>query len=369
MSVEFIGLISSKQRNEVRPVAGTADYRIDRDYLIRFARAHEEGGFDAVLLGYGSTGDDPFATAAVAAANTDSLRYLIAHRPGFVGPTLEARKVTTLDHLTGGRIVLNIITGGNNAEQRRDGDFLEKDDRYARTDEFLDVLKLAWTSPKPFDYNGRYYHVEGAYSDDKPLQQPYPPLYVSGASDAAVHVGARHADVYMMWGEPLADVAQRIRGIRAAAAAYGRSPRISVSVRPILGPTESAAWDRAHEILEGVLAERARRGLGEPARPENVGSQRLLAAAAAGDVADRRLYTAIARANGAQGNSTALVGTPEQVAEALLEYYDLGVDTILIRGFDPLEDAIAYGRDLIPLVRGEVARREAARNRTEPVPA
>jgi alkanesulfonate monooxygenase len=185
------------------------------------------------------------------------------------------------------------------------------------------------------------------------------PLYFGGASGPAVTVGAKHSDCYALWGEPLAAVRERIAEVRAAAAPFGREPRFSVSVRPIMAATEEKAWERAHDILGRILETRGGPAKGS-ARPQSVGSQRLLDAAAQGELHDKRLWTPIAAATGASGNTTALVGTPEQVAESLVDYYDAGATTLLIRGFNPYQDAIDYGRDLIPLVRAEVARRERA---------
>jgi alkanesulfonate monooxygenase len=198
-------------------------------------------------------------------------------------------------------------------------------------------------------------------------QQPRIPLYFGGASEAAIRVGARHADVFALWGEPLAETAEQIAAVHAAAEAAGREtpPRISVSFRPILGDTDDEAWERAHRILQVAEANLdvakaigKRFGLAS-GTPENAGSQRLLAAAERGELHDRALWTPIAKAVGAYGNTTALVGSPETVAQALLDYVDIGVSTLLIRGFDPLDDAVDYGRRLLPLVRQEVARRDA----------
>jgi alkanesulfonate monooxygenase len=258
---------------------------------------------------------------------------------------------------------VHTISGGTDHEQRRDGDTLGKDERYARTDEYLEILDRAWRSEQPFDYAGRYYSFEDFVSEVRPYQQPRIPLYFGGASQAAIAVGARHADVFALWGEPLAETAEQIARVRAAARDAGREtpPRISLSVRPILGDTDEEAWERAHRILETTKANHAasrtlgrRFGTGVP-QPQNVGSQRLLAAAERGELHDRALWTPIAKAVGAYGNTTALVGSPETVAQALLDYVDIGVSTLLIRGFDPLQDAIDYGRRLIPLVRQEVA--------------
>ena len=351
--IEIIGMISTTLASEIYGksiITGAVDPR----FIAEFARVHEAGGFDRVLVGYGSTGADGFVVTAHAAAATTRLGFLIAHRPGFVAPTLAARKAATLDHVTGGRIALHIITGGSDVEQQRDGDFLDHDARYRRTDEYLEVLRRTWTSERPFDFDGEFYRVRGAFSEVKPLQRPAIPIYFGGASGPALAVGARHCDVYALWGEPVVAIRRSIAEVRAAAPP-GRVPRFSVSVRPILGATEEKAWARARSILERIVELRR---AATPARPQNAGSQRLLDLAARGEVPDKRLWTAIAAATGAAGSTTALVGTAEQVAESLLDYYDAGAGTVLIRGFDPLEDAIEFGRDLVPLVRAGVERRE-----------
>src|SRR5271170_5173526 len=248
MPVEFIGMISTRDQSETRRSRGPV---VDREYVRRFARAHEDAGFDRVLIGYSSSQPDGTQVAAYAAAQTERLSFLVAHRPGFVAPTLAARTFATLDQFAGGRIAVHIITGGSDGEQRRDGDHLSKDERYDRTDEYLDVLVQAWTSDGPFGYHGRYYQVEDAYADVRSPQQPRIPLYFGGSSDAAYRVGGKHADVFALWGEPLAETKEQIDSVNAAAKAAGRTdtPRISVSFRPILGPTEELAWERAHQIL------------------------------------------------------------------------------------------------------------------------
>ncbi len=359
MPIEFVGMIRSNDTSEIHSADATKESNIDPGFVRDFARAHEEGGFDRVLIGYYSTGPDGWSIASHAAAHTERLHMLVAHRPGFVAPTLAARKAITLDHLTGGRISLNIVTGGSDEDQARDGDWTTKDERYRRTDEYLDVLKKVWTSDAPFDHEGTFYRIKGGFSDAKPVQ-PTIPLYFGGASGAAVPVGAKHADVYMLWGEPLAAVKERIAAVRAAAPA-GRSPRFSVSLRPILGRTEEEAWEKARGYLDQIVSHRSGGYLpGVSTRPGATGSQRLLDFAKDQEIFDERLWMPIAAATGAGGNTTALVGTPEQVAESLLAYYDLGVTTILIRGFRPYDDAVEYGRELLPLVRAEVARRERA---------
>ncbi|OHV22959.1 alkanesulfonate monooxygenase [Parafrankia soli] len=378
MPVEFIGLISTTEQSEIRDGGGPL---IDHRYVRRFARAHEDADFDRVLIGYSSGSPDGTHVAAYAAAHTERLGFLVAHRPGFVSPTVAARTFATLDQFTGGRIALHTITGGSDGEQRRDGDYLLKEDRYARSGEYLRILKAAWTSAEPFSFEGRFYRFEDYLSHVRPAQQPHIPLYFGGSSPEAYRVGGAEADVYALFAQPLEAIAEEIAQVNAAAAAAGRAtpPRISVSFRPILGPTEELAWERAERIL---AATRQRITAGAPLRgwrplggQASVGSTRQLAAASRGERHDRALWTALAAATGAGGNSTALVGTPETVAQALLDYVDIGVSTLLIRGYDPYDDAVDYGRQLIPLVRDEVRRRDlaaAAAGRTEsrqPVPA
>jgi alkanesulfonate monooxygenase len=364
MSVEFIGMIGTQDVSETRPASGPV---IDPDYTVRFARAHEDAGFDRILIGYSSGTPDGTQVAAHVAARTERLGLLIAHRPGFIAPTLAARGFATLDHFSGGRVAVHTITGGHDTEQRRDGDYLGKDERYARTDEYLGILRRAWTSGEPFSHEGTHYRFEDYRSDVLPVRESGIPLFFGGSSEAAYRVGGRHADTFALWGEPLAETAEQIASVRAAAQAAGRTeaPGISVSFRPILGPTEELAWERAHRILDTINEGVGKSFFGQVKRftgadgPQNTGSQRLLAAAAKADRHDRALWTAPAAASGAAGNSTALVGTPETVAQALLDYVDIGVTTLLIRGYDPLDDAVDYGRELLPLVRAEVARRDA----------
>lgn len=354
MTVEFIGFIAARESSEIIPPKGPV---IDLDYIEAVAKAHDEGGFDRALVAFHSTSPESILIGQHAASVTRKLNLMIAHRPGFTQPTLAARQFATLDQLTRGRAGIHIITGGDDAEQRQDGDFLTKDERYERTDEYLDVVRKVWTSEAPFDHQGKYYRFERAFSAVKSVQKPHIPVYFGGASDAAIAVAGKYADIYALWGETHAQVREIIARVRASAAKHGRSPRFSLSLRPILAETEEKAWARAERILEQATALLDKTGFRRSAAPVNAGSLRLLEAAAQGSRLDKRLWTGIAALTGARGNSTALVGTPEQVAEALVDYYDLGVTTFLIRGFDPLNDAIDYGRSLLPATRKLIEER------------
>lgn len=355
MSVQFIGMIQPSEVSESLASSGPA---VDPAYVRAFAQAHEHAGFDRILVPASASSPDNLLTVSYAAAATQKIGLLLAHRPGFQSPTVAARQLATLDHYTGGRVAVHYISGGSDEDQQRDGDFLGHDERYARTDEYLSVLRRVWTENQPFDHEGRYYRFKGAWSEVKPLQSPYVPIYFGGASAPALAVAGKHADVYALWGESLAQAGDLVRRVRAEAARHGRHIEFSISFRPILGATEEEAWAKADRILEETRRLRVEQGFARGGALQSEGARRLLSDAARGDRVDERLWTAVARETGARSNSTSLVGTAEQVADALLKYYDLGITTFLVRGFDPLLDAISYGRELLPLVRRKVAERE-----------
>ena len=281
MAIEFVGMIFPSQWSETRGVrSGT----LDLDYLRYHSRAHENAGFDRVLIASGPGGADSLQIAAFAAAQTERLGFMIAHRPGIWTPTAAARAFATLDQTTGGRIRLHAITGITAEPQ--EGDYLEdKAERYARTDEYLQIVKKTWTSEEPFDFEGRYYRIRDAFSPVKPLQKPLIPISFGGASPAAYDVGVRHADLYGIWGEPLSDAREHIATIRAAAEKAGvPAPRISLSVRLILGATEELAWQRAEDILAQIKQNPIYQpGSAWSKRQTSVAGKRLLAAAERGD--------------------------------------------------------------------------------------
>jgi alkanesulfonate monooxygenase len=263
----------------------------------------------------------------------------------------------TLDKLSGGRLAVHIISGGSDADQAKDGDCTDHAARYRRSAEYISLLRRTWTEPAPFDHTGEFYRTRATYSQIRCRAQPHIPIYGGGGSDAAIRALAPQVDVYMLWGEPLKETALFMDRVRQEAALRGRHPSFSLSTRPILAATEGEAWDRARAILDRVLLNRG--GAPAPQR-QNIGSKRLLQAAAEAEVHDTCLWTPLAVATGAPGNSTALVGTPETVAKALLEYYKLGATSLLIRGYDPRPDAIRYGEELIPRLRELAAEHDAA---------
>ncbi len=354
--IHITGMIWARPTSDLEAPSGEAFQPAHIEVL---TKAHEEGGFDRILAGYWTNAADGFLVLAHAAAVAKKINFLLAHRPGFVSPTLAARKIATLDQLTGGRLALHVISGGEDVDQRKDGDYADHAARYRRTDEFLDIVRRVWTAEKPFDHEGEFYRFEQAYSDIRPAQKPHLPIFFGGASESALRVAARHADVFALFGEPLADTAAVLERVRATA---GREIAFSWSNRPILGATEKQAWEYAHHIRARAIAKLKQAGTaGLIAAGQAVNSQRLVGLSQRGEVLDERLWTAMAGVLGGRGNSTALVGTAEQVARAMLRYREIGVSHYIIRGWDPLPDVIGYGRELIPLLHELAAAQDVGR--------
>jgi alkanesulfonate monooxygenase len=362
--VEFISQIHPNPSTELAPVPTRG---IDLAYLQRYVRALENAGFDYTLIPYGSAGADSFVLASAVGQLSGTLRPIVALRPNTTFPLVAAQKLATLDQLTEGRAVVHLISGGSDAEQARQGDYLSKDRRYARTAEYLRLLRRAWTEPEPFSHQGEFYGFDD-FGPGLPTFSGAPlPISIGGQSDAAFQIGGELADVFSFWGEPLAEIRAQIGRVHAIAEAAGRAekPRIWVTFRPIIAPTEALAWEKARAYVDRI-GRTFQNGAFFPApagTPQNVGSQRALAFAAQQEVFDRALWTRTAAATGAIGASTALVGTPETVAAAILDYIDLGATLVSIRGYDNLNDTIDYGRSLLPLVRQELAHREATGQR------
>jgi alkanesulfonate monooxygenase len=387
--VEFIGMVGTRDASEIKgplvdgPVVDWTDGPVvNPEYLTAISQAHDGSGFDRVLIGYGAVGPEGWAIAGHVLSSTERLGVLVAHRPGFVAPHVLARQAATLDLLSGGgRVAMHFITGGDEADQQREGDFIPKEGRYRRTGELMGLLRRLWTEDKPFDHDGEFYRNVAAFSSVKPVKGI--PMFFGGASPVAIGVGAERADVYAFWGEPRAAVSERMATVDAAASERGRTMRYSLSLRPIIESTEEAAWERA-EWIAAKTAERIQlakqrmgghqdtyAGLGGAANAtysversttmtNSEGRKRLIQMSAENDVLDERLWMKVANLTGAAGNSTALVGTPEQVADAMVKYVEIGIGAFILKGFDPLEDAAEYGKELLPLVKAKVAARDAA---------
>lgn len=358
--VEFISLSHLNPSTELNPVPSRG---IDLKYFRRYVRSLEEGGFDYTLLPYGSSSADSFVTASAVGQLTERIKPIVALRPNTTAPTVAAQKLATLDQLTEGRAVVHLISGGSDAEQARQGDYLPKSRRYARTGEYIDLLRKSWTSAEAFSHDGEFYRFDDFGPGFAPYDGPIP-ISIGGQSDEAFAVGGAKADIFSFWGEPLADLRAEIDRVNTIAAGAGRpNPRIWVTFRPIIAPTDELAWRKAHDYVARIGANFQKAQPRRQGEPQNVGSQRALAHARKQDLYDRALWTRTAAATNAAGASTALVGSPETVAAAILDYVDQGASLVSIRGYDTLADAVDYGRHILPLVRQEIAHRKATGRR------
>ncbi|MGW7531236.1 LLM class flavin-dependent oxidoreductase [Amycolatopsis sp. NPDC054798] len=327
----------------------------DLDYLAQVARAAERLGFEGVLTPTGTWCEDAWLTTAALIRETTRLKFLVAFRPGVISPTLAAQMAGTFQRLSGGRVLLNIVTGGDAIEQRRFGDWHDHDARYARTDEFLSIVRGVW-SGKPFDFAGDHLRVEGATTLAAP--DPVPPLYFGGSSAAALPVAARHADVYLTWGEPPAQVAEKIGKVRELAERAGRTVRFGVRLHTIARDTSAEAWAEAQKLLDALNPEQIAKAQSQLAASESVGQQRMVAlhGGNAGTTArdleiHPHLWAGIGLVRGGAG--TALVGSYAEIADLIEEYHDAGVSEFVLSGYPHLEEAYWFGEG----VRPELARR------------
>jgi alkanesulfonate monooxygenase len=360
MPTEFISLCFPNASTELAPIPGAG---IDPDYLVRYARTLDDNEYNYTLVPYGSGGFDPFTLGATIASVTKKLRIIIALRPNTMYPTVAAKQLATLDQLSRGRAVVHFIAGGDDKEQQREGDFLGKDERYARQEEYIKILRRAWASSEPFDWEGKYYQFKDYRHNVRPVNGTIP-VSVGGSSAEAYRIGGELADIFGLWGEPLKETKEQIDRVYAASDAAGRAkadrPKIWVTFRPILAETDELAWAKAHRYLALLKANSGAPtivGRAPTTAPQNAGSQRLLEIASRGDVHDRALWYPTVTATGARGASTALVGSAQTLVDSILDYVDLGCELISIRGYDNYNDAVDYGRYIIPGVHKAIAER------------
>ncbi|HUR04788.1 MAG TPA: LLM class flavin-dependent oxidoreductase [Nonomuraea sp.] len=328
---------------------GLADGYSHADYMAEVARAAEESGFVGGLLPNFPHTDDPWAAAATLARETTSYRFMVAFQPGFLHPVQAARMTATLQQATGGRIVYNVISGGGGPAQLWWGDKVDHDDRYARTSEFLDVLKGVWEGGHT--HHGRFYQVEDAGLPEELAGQPFPEIFFSGSSPAAIDAAGRHAGYYLSWLEPFEALAEKFDAVRAHS---DTPPRFAVRVDLLARETEEEAWE---EIRQGWQARAAEEG--HAGRGDSVGVRRSRSfLAETGD--DYRALEVAPNVWGGfsalrDGPAFGLVGDYHQVAERLDQLLDLGVDAFILAGIPHLEEARRVGRHVLPLLKGRTS--------------
>ena len=320
-------------------------------YLTQIARAAEQMGFEAVLTPTGAWCEDAWMTTAMLARETDRLKFLVAFRPGLVSPMLAAQMAETFQRHAPGRLLLNVVTGGHDDEQRAYGDWLAKDDRYARCGEFLTIVRRLWAGEE-VTFEGEHLRVAGAALSRVP--DPAPTLYFGGSSQAAGGVAAQHVDVYLTWGEPPAAVGKKIAWMREQAAQVGRELRFGIRLHTISRDTSAAAWAEAERLLAALDPAVVAKVQGELRKAASEGQQRMLALHGGRTDAlevSPNLWAGVGLVRGGAG--TALVGSHTEVADRIEEYADLGVDEFIMSGHPHLEEAYWFGEGVLP----ELARR------------
>lgn len=288
---------------------------------------------DQVLQGYSALWPFNAVTSSQIFEMTKRIGLIVAHRPGVMHPSVAARMFATLDILAGPeRLALNIVSGSSDKDLAREGDYTPKSERYDRAREYVEFLKKCWTSPASFDWDGKFYKAEGVRQLVRPLAG-HIPIYMGGDSPDAVDFGAQHADIYMLWGEPLAGTAERIRTVtEIAKSKYDRRPEFSLSLRLFIGETEDEAWSKARAVETAILDAQGTNTFKRSSSTDtSIGRQRQLAAAEQ-ELHDTCFWTALVKLLGGFANSAALVGTPRQVMDSMKAYRALGIDAFLITG-------------------------------------
>lgn len=321
---------------------------IDYPYLKQLAQAVDHLGYAGALLPTGRSCEDAWVVASSLLSVTERMRFLIAVRPGLISPSAAARMAATFDRLSGGRLLINVVTGGDPVELAGDGIHLDHDTRYELTDEFLTVWREEMQG-KEVEFRGRHLDIRGGKLLFPPVQTPYPPLYFGGSSRAAMKVAAKHVDVYLTWGEPPGQVAQKIQQVRQLAEQQGRTVRFGIRLHVIVRETEQEAWDAANRLIRYVDDEVIQASKRALSRYDSVGQRRMsqLSGFTKTDLeVSPNLWAGIGLVRGGAG--TALVGDPRTVAERMKEYAALGIDTFILSGYPHLEEAYRVAELLFP---------------------
>lgn len=330
-------------------------------YLKEIAQAADRLGFKGVLLPTGTSCEDAWIVAAGLIPLTERLKFLVALRPGSGTPALFARHAATLDRISGGRVLLNVVTGADPADLAGDGNKLSHDERYAQTDEFLTIWRRI-LSGEPADFEGKYLSAHGTDISFPPVQKPHPPLWFGGSSDAGIAIAAKHVDAYLSWGEPVDQLAEKIDRVRQAAAAQGRTIRFGLRIHLIIRETEDEAWAAADRLISHVtddLIAEAQKGFVHIS--ESVGQKRMSALHQGRRdklVVGPNLWAGPGLVRGGAG--TALVGNPDNVAARIREYQEIGIETIIASAYPHLEEAFNVAELLFPKLglSGEAAPQE-----------
>jgi alkanesulfonate monooxygenase len=337
---------------------GEGARRLDHDYLKQIAQAADNLGYEGVLIPTGRSCEDPWVVASSLLPVTRRLKFLVAVRPGLHQPALAARMAASFDRLSGGRLLVNLVTGGDQAELEGDGVFQDHAARYEQSAEFIriwrEVLERSHEGAS-FDYAGRHLSVRGAKLLFPPVQRPYPPVYFGGSSEAAHALAAEQVDTYLTWGEPPEAVARKVADVRARAAAHGRTLRFGIRLHVIVRETDAQAWQAADDLISRLDDATVAKAQAAFARMDSEGQRRMASLHGGGRKRTRQeleispnLWAGVGLVRGGAG--TALVGDPKTVAARIQEYADLGLDTFVLSGYPHLEEAYRFAELVFPLL-------------------
>jgi len=327
---------------------------LEYDYLRQIAAAVDSLGFHGALLPTGRSCEDAWVTASSLIGETRRMRFLVAVRPGLISPTLAARMTATFDRLSNGRILINVVTGGDPVELAGDGVFEEHGDRYEITDEFLHIWRSILADRGEVNFAGKHLRVQGARAIFKGVQRPYPALYFGGSSAAGIEVAARHVDYYLTWGEPPSQVAEKIAAVRISATRHRRELRFGIRLHVIVRETEDEAWKDADRLISYLTDQTVEAAQATLARQDSMGQRRMLEIQKKNHGRRTRealeispnLWAGVGLVRGGAG--TALVGSADSVASRMLEYHELGIDTFILSGYPHLEEAYRVAELLFP---------------------
>jgi len=341
--------------------------QVDLAYLQQIAGAADNLGYEGVLIPTGRSCEDPWVIASSLIGATKKLKFLVAVRPGLHQPSLAARMAATFDRLSGGRLLVNLVTGGDQAELEGDGVYLNHAARYEQSAEFIRIWReiLARShGGQSFDYEGQHLSVKGAKLLFPPVQKPYPPVWFGGSSAAAHELAAEQVDAYLTWGEPPAEVGKKIADVRNRAARKGRKVEFGIRLHVIVRETEEAAWKAADELISRVDDETVIRAQAAFARMDSEGQRRMAALHAGGAKRSRadleispNLWAGVGLVRGGAG--TALVGDAKTVAARIEEYAALGLDKFILSGYPHLEEAYRFAELVFPLLSRKAQTRLA----------
>ncbi len=332
--------------------------QLNHDYLKQVAQAADSLGYEGVLIPTGRSCEDPWVVAASLLPVTQRLKFLVAVRPGLHQPALAARMAASFDRLSGGRLLVNLVTGGDRAELEGDGVFLDHAQRYEQSAEFIRIWREILTRShdgETFDYDGKHLQVKGAKLFFPPLQHPHPPVYFGGSSEAAHELAAEQVDTYLTWGEPPAEVAKKVADVRARAAKHGRTVKFGIRLHVIVRETDAEAWAAADSLISKLDDDVVNRAQAAFAKMDSEGQRRMAALHAGGAKRTRadleispNLWAGVGLVRGGAG--TALVGDPETVAARIQEYADIGLENFIFSGYPHLEEAYRFAELVFPLL-------------------